>query len=243
MHIVSIIDDGLFIYHNRVLAGVSAKRQKNKIAAIKTALFIDEQHCKEVREKIAKTKPSGILILGTSDGMVEKIIERLELPKASMMIPIEEITTEYQREIARKQRKELGKHIIPAPTFQIKRQFSGYFLDPLRMFRGRGNKASYSEKTVVRPTYSYLGDYDLSDKVIADIVTHLGNSTKGVDSVVRVMTESNSEGVIIRVFVVMEFGVKIIDTAKELQRKIVKQVEAMTAFNIISVDIEIKGLK
>ena len=170
----AIIDDGLFIYGNRVLAGISAKRQNTKIKAIKTALFTDVEHCREVRNKIQEVNPPGILILGTSQEMVHKIRERLGLPEPVKMISIEEITTESQRETAKKQRKELGKHVIPAPTFQIKRQFSGYFLDPLRIFRSRGGKTTYAEKTVVRPTYSYLGDYDLSDKVITDIATYIG---------------------------------------------------------------------
>ena len=43
-NIESIIDDGLFIYKNRVEAGISAKRQKTMVGAIKTALFTDENH-------------------------------------------------------------------------------------------------------------------------------------------------------------------------------------------------------
>ena len=38
-NIESIIDDGLFIYRNNVIAGTSAKRQDTKIGAVKTALF------------------------------------------------------------------------------------------------------------------------------------------------------------------------------------------------------------
>lgn len=239
----AIIDDGLFIYGNRVLAGISAKRQNTKIKAIKTALFTDVEHCREVRNKIQEVNPPGILILGTSQEMVHKIRERLGLPEPVKMISIEEITTESQRETAKKQRKELGKHVIPAPTFQIKRQFSGYFLDPLRIFRSRGGKTTYAEKTVVRPTYSYLGDYDLSDKVITDIATYIGERIPGVENVIRVSVESSDEGVRIIILVIMKYGAMIVNVAKELQRKVSEQVEAMTAFNIISVDIDVRGIK
>lgn len=239
----AIIDDGLFIYGNRVLAGISAKRQSTKIKAIKTALFTEDDHCIEVKKAISESKPPGILIIGTSKEMVFKIRARLELPEFTGLVSIEEITTESQREIARKQRKELGKHVIPAPTFQIKRQFSGYFLDPLRIFRTKGGKASYSEKTVVRPTFSYLGDYDLSDKVITDIAGYISERVAGVDSVLRVTAESSEEGVKIIVLVTMKYGIKLMDVAKELQHKISEQVEAMTAFNIIGVDIDIRGIK
>ncbi len=239
----AIIDDGLFIYGNQVMAGISAKRQSTKIKAIKTALFIDDSHCMEVRDKINQLKPPSILILGTSKAMVEKIGVRLGLPEFQRFIPIEEITTEDQREIANKQRRELGKHVIPAPTFQIKRQFSGYFLDPLRIFRIWGGGTTYAEKTVVRPTFSYLGDYDLSDKVIIDIATYISGRILGVDAVIRVFVEGRDEGVRIVMVVIMKYGNKIIDVAREIQVKVTGQVEAMTAFNVIGVDIDVRGIK
>ena len=243
LDIESIIDDGLFIWKNRVAAGNSAKRQPTKIKAIKTALFNDDQHCIEVQKKIAEVSPESILVLGTSEDMVEKIIKRLGLPEPFRMIPIEEITTESERETARKQRKEMGKHVIPAPTFQIKKQFSGYFLDPLQMFRNLGGKTLYSEKTVVRPTYSYLGKYDLSDKVITDIIHHIGDGVEGVGSVLRVQTENSVDGVKIDVLVLMEYGIMIVEAAKELQKKAVEAIETMTAFHVMALNVQVKGLK
>ncbi len=243
MDIESIIDDGLFIHGNLVAAGISAKRQKTKIGAVRTALFTAEEHANLVKRKIKEVNPKSILVLGTSYDMILKIVKRLDLPKIDLMIPIESITTENQREAAKKQRKEMGKHVIPAPTFQIKRQFSGYFLDPLRIFRGKGGRTAYLEKTVVRPTYSYLGEYDLSDKVITDIVVYLADQIPGIASVSKVFTINSLEGVRIQVFVLMQYGAMLIDTARELQKMTEKQVENMTAFNIIGVDVEIRGVQ
>ena len=42
-NIESIIDDGLFIYRNKVISGISAKRQRNIIQAVKTAIFSDDE--------------------------------------------------------------------------------------------------------------------------------------------------------------------------------------------------------
>ena len=243
LDIEAIIDDGLFIYGNRVEAGISAKRQKTKIRAIKTALFVDGEHCNEVKEKIKEINPAKILIIGTSSDMVKKIASRLELPEIEKFISIDEITTPSEREIARKYRNEMGKHVIPAPTFQIKRQFSGYILDPLKIFRWIGGKTSYSEKTVVRPTYSYLGDYDLSDKVIADIVGYIAREVDGVEKVLRVYTDNSPDGVHITIMILIAYGKVLFDVAKELQQKVAKQVEYMTAFNIMAVDIDIRGIK
>lgn len=73
----AIIDDGLFIYKNSVIAGVSAKRQDTKIGAVKTALFLNDEMQRQVSEAIKREKPASILVLGTSEEMVDKIIERL----------------------------------------------------------------------------------------------------------------------------------------------------------------------
>lgn len=241
----AIIDDGLFIFENRIMAGVSAKREATKIGAIKTALFTKDEHCQLVKESIRRVKPHRILILGTSEGMIHKIIGRLELPELIEMIHIEEITTAEERELARMQRQELGKHVIPVPTFQVKRQFSGYFLDPLRMFRSlAGGRAAFTEKTVVRPTYSYLGDYVISDRVISDIVSHVaGERKQEVSGVIRVLADNRPEGLSIKVLLTMRYGARLLSAAKALQKEIAAQVEHMTAFNVLAVDVEIRGLK
>lgn len=244
LNIEGIIDDGLYILAGGIMAGISAKRQGTKVSAIKTALFTDEDHYQTVTAKIKETNPESILVLGTSNRMVLKIAERLELPEIEKIIYIETITTEDQRELARKQRNELGKHVIPVPTLQLKREFSGYFLDPLRIFRGwRGGRASFSEKSVVRPTYSYLGDYTISDKVIGDIIGYIGTQVEGVDTILRVTAQSNAEGIHITIPLIVKYGYRVVDVAKEIQKKTVDQVERMTAFNIDGVDIEIRGLR
>jgi len=243
MKIDGIVDDGLFIYGGVVAAGISAKRQDTKVGAIRTALFTKEEHRSSVAEKIRQESPSSILILGTSDGMVEKIAERLELPPISKTIYIEDITTAKQREFAQKQRNEMGKHLIPAPTFQIKRDFSGYFLDPMRVFRDISGKNMVGERTVVRPTYSYRGQYFISDKVIGDIVGHIGSRIPGIASILRVSTQMASDGIRLRVLVTCRYGASLIDAAKQLQTIASGQIEAMTAFIVKGMDVEIRNLK
>ena len=68
-----IIDDGLLIKNNAVVAGTSAKKAPTKIETVKHALFIDEKEKEEMKKAFKKYKPEGIIILGTSDGMVKKI--------------------------------------------------------------------------------------------------------------------------------------------------------------------------
>lgn len=245
LNIEAIIDDGLFIEGNDVVAGISAKRQATMIGAIKTALFTTDEHKEIVIAKIKEVSPKSILVLGTSIEMVNRIAARLELPEIEKIINIEQITTEKEREEARRQRHDFGKHVIPVPTFQLKRDFAGYFVDPLKIFRTWGkNKGSvFSEKSVVRPTYSYLGDYIISDKVIEDIIFNVVKRSGSVRSVVRTDIMQNEENLEIKILVFMRKGYNIIEEARKLQKSINEKIDYMTAFNAERIDVEIRGIR
>ncbi len=238
-----IVDDGLFIHGNKILAGKSAKRQATKVAAVKTALFFDEDHRKQVIEAIIKHNPSSILVIGTSDKMVNKIAERLELNQIDERITIEEITDEKERENARKQRHEMGKHVIPVPTFQLKHEFSGYFLDPLKIFRRiSSGKHELTEKSVVRPTYSYLGEYIISDRVITDIVSYNTQHIMGIAETTKISTISSENGINIYIDITVNYGISIIHLSQKLQQKLKEEVEKMTALNVWNVHIYVKNI-
>ncbi|MDO4869868.1 MAG: hypothetical protein Q4A65_06280 [Bacillota bacterium] len=246
MNIESIIDDGLFICQNKVIAGISAKRQKTQYAAVKTALFSEDWHAESVIEAIARENPATILVLGTSDRMVEKIRVRLQLDPPEKTIYIEDITSEEEREIAYKQRHDLGKHVIPAPTFQLKKQFSGYFMSPMRMLREFGPKKVLDEKSVVRPAYSYLGKYNISEKVMSDIIECIKNEANTVYNVEKVIVSKNNsgtdEGIEIYIVADLVYGQGIREKAIQFQSDVARQIELMTAFNVNKVDLEIKDV-
>lgn len=245
-NIEAIIDDGLFIYKNMVMAGMSAKRAGTKIGAVKTALFISDEQTESVKRQIEKCKPESILILGTSKGMVDKIIERLELPMPAddspNRIAIEDITTEAERRKARRERDQLGKHVIPAPAPQLKRNFAGYFMDQLRFFRGK-EQGLGADRTVVRPTYSYLGDYLISEHAVNDIVSCVVSRYHSGGRVVYVSHSANPEAYEISVVLKLRRGYPLWKSAEELQREIKEMVETMTAFNVSTVDIEVRGIQ
>jgi hypothetical protein len=240
--IESILDDGLFILGNRVLAGMSAKRQETKVKAIKTALFTEGAHRDAVVRKIESVDPASILVIGTSDKMIEKIVGRLSLPPPSETIRIEAITTEEERKIASVQRNELGKHIIPAPSIQLKKEFSGYFIHPLRMIRGGRAGARVSNRSVVRPSFSYPGKYTISIRALLDIALIVCGEAQ-VFSVLKASADNGESGAVIHISIVLRYGTNIIDAATALQRRIAEQVEGMTAFHAGAVNIEVRGLK
>ena len=237
-----LIDDGLFIYQGNIVAGVSAKAQPTKIGAIKTALFTDDEHAEETRIAIKKADLEGLLILGTSEKMCRQIAERLDLPEFSKIIQIEEISSRHDRQKARKQRTQAGTHVIPAPTFQVKKQFSGYFLNPKKDF-SENEKTAPSERTIVRPTYSYLGSFKISDKVISDIVMHAAEITDGIARVLWTSSEIDDEGSYIRVVCQGVPGYPLRTSAYRMQKAIYNAVSYMTAFNVLGIQVEIRSYK
>lgn len=239
-----IIDDGLLIRGNRIVGGKSAKRETTKIGSVKCALFNDDAHANEVKQVIRMYAPEAILVLGTSEGMVEAIAKRLELPPVSEKVLIQDVASEYEINLARTTRREQGKHVIPVPTFEIKKEFSGYFLDPLQIFRRKG-KGSYQlvgEKSVVRPTFSYLGKYTISDYTVYQIIEHVTSNIEGVYRISRFRAENHPDGIYIEMDLVLIYGYRIKPLLKSIQQKVTEEVDRLTALNIKALNLVAKSL-
>ncbi len=239
-----IIDDGLLIKDNEIIAGLSAKKAPTKIETVKHALFYNEEEKRPIKEALKKYKPSKILILGTSDGMVQKIAQNLGLPEISEITYINEVATEEEMQTARHIRVTEGKHVIPVPTFELKKDFSGYLLDPLQIFKskGAGQKPYISEKTIIRPTFSYLGKFTISDTVFRQIMEYLAEKMPGIHKVIRTRVNSTEAGPSIYMEVSVTYGYNIQQCLKEFKEKARKEIENLTAMNVISLEVVAKNV-
>lgn len=238
-----IIDDGLLIRGNKIIAGKSAKRENTKVSAIRRAVFLDYNHRQEVRKAIEENKPSKILILGTSDRMVDKITNSLKLSDAGERIYIEDISTQEEISIARQYRKKEGKHVIPVPTFEIKKDFSGYFIDSLRIWKKKEDvKEQVFEKTVVRPTFSYRGKYFISDVVIKDLTRHAASKVIGISRVYGIQIKNLEQGIIIDLNTEVVYGNPIIPLISLMQHQIIYEVENMTSLNILAINVNVRKM-
>ncbi len=239
-----IIDDGILIRGSRIVAGKSAKRESTKIGSVKCALFTDNNHADDVKRVLSLYKPDAILILGTSEGMVESIAKRLEIGPITEKVYIHEVASEFEINQARTTRMQQGKHVIPVPTFEVKKEFSGYFLDALQIFRRKG-KGSYQlvgEKTVVRPTFSYMGRYTISDYTIYQIIEHVVTRIDGVSRISRFRAENHPDGIFIEMDLVLVYGYIIRQLLYEVQKKVKEEIERLTALNIKSLNLIAKSL-
>ena len=237
-----IIDDGLLIDENEVIAGTSAKKAPTKIETVRHALFIDEHEQKEMKKALKKYKPEKLLILGTSDKMISKIIESLSLPPLEKTIYIDEVATEEEMERAKSIRVTQGKHVIPVPTFEIKKDFSGYLLDPLQIFKSKGGNQYITEKSIIRPTFSYLGNFTISDSVFRQIAEQTAAKMPEIYSVTRTRVESYGDGISIYMEAVLNYGSNIIGVLNDFRAKVKKEIEKQTAMNVQKVDLVAKEI-
>ena len=239
-----IIDDGLLIRENEIIAGTSAKKAQTKIETVKQAIFLEEDKKTEMCNAIKKYKPESILILGTSDDMVKKIAHNLNLPEIEEIVYITDVATKQEMETARRIRQTEGKHVIPVPTFEIKKDFSGYLLDPLQIFKtkGKGQQPYIAEKSIIRPTFSYLGKFTISDSVFKEIVEYLASKMPEIHKVLRTRANNTPEGPVIYMEVSVVYGYNVIEALTELKRKAKQEIENLTAMNVQSIDVVAKNI-
>jgi hypothetical protein len=240
----TIIDDGLLIHHGRIVAGHSAKREATRMAAVKRAIFQDPEHQAAIRAGLEAIHPDSLLILGTSRHMVEHIVSALDLDGAQLtIIPIEEITSPDERRIARYVRKTEGKHVIPAPTMEVRKSFSGYLVDPLRfIFRKKGRQVEV-EKSIVRPTYSSLGRFYISDTVLSSIASRALSDVPEIARISGVVVQSTPDGIIIQIDVVPRIARHLFATLGRVQESVRRDIEAMTSLNVLAVQVEVKRIQ
>ena len=238
-----IIDDGLLIKENEVIAGKSAKKAPTKIETVRDALFTKEEQKNEILRAIEKYKPESILILGTSDNMVKKIAQNLRLPELTEIIYISDVATEEEIKTARRIRVTEGKHVIPVPTFEIKKDFSGFLLDPLQIFRTKRDEKPYiTEKSIIRPTFSYLGKFKISDTVFRQIAEYLASKTKSIHKVTKTRIENYGEGISIYMEIIVIYGYNVVDSLSDFKAKCKKEIEKLTSMNVEKVEIVAKGI-
>lgn len=242
----AIIDDGLLIKGTKILAGTSAKNEDNRIQAVKRAIFTDDEHAKVVREALAQSNIKRLLIIATSDNMINKIIGRLGLDKPVKTVYISQIATKAEIKKARYSRLHDGKHIVPVPSVELKPHFTGYFADlPYNIFSKHRRQEKNADRSIVRPAFSFYGKLLIADSAIEDIINIIATKMDGVERItdLRVRRRSdNSKGIVIYVEVVLYYGEKLFVVTRQLQAKIKKKVEYMTAMQVKNVNVSIRSL-
>ncbi|GHU65774.1 hypothetical protein FACS189447_05340 [Spirochaetia bacterium] len=238
-----IIDDGLLIKDNRILAGHSAKKEKTFMAAVKVALFDEKSHRDGVAKKLQGEKTKKILLIGTSEKMVNKIAARLQLPPPSKIIKIEDIATQEEIEKAIRTRRIEGKHVIPVPSIEIKRNYPQIFYDAIKIFKRRpsptgiGPIPKVHEKSVVRPEYSKRGKVIISESALSQMVIHCVAENNPDIRIKKMVVRDDDRGYRLVITIDVPYGTQLGGNIHELRQYIIDNIERYTGILIEEVNI------
>lgn len=244
-----IIDDGLLIRNETIIAGRSAKQEKHYLTAIKTALFMEESHRDAVIEKIKERKVKKLLLLGTSTKMVEKMAKSLQLPPISQIIRIEEIASKEDIEAAIKSRFEEGKHVIPVPAIEVERDYAQILSDTIRIFfswdkrKDGKNKSKFFEKSIVQPDFQdelSTGKVTITEAALTQMILHCIDEFDDEIEVKKVKIRVHNAGYAISLHIIINYGKSINKSLDELRNYICDTIQRYTGIIIkpltISVD-------
>lgn len=244
-----LLDDGLLIKGNQILAGRSAKRENTRYGAIKRALLHDDDHARQLQDKLEELAPLRLLILATSERMAQAIAGRLGLPHPQHYIHIEDIASPEAIEKARQLRDEENRHVIPLPTFTIKKEFPGYLIDPLRSFFSLPSEHIQDvavERSIVRPVYSNLGNFYIAEHVVNDLVGHIVTKVPGIHKAGRVEIKTEAGKMILNVDLIFSLEhlppKNLYQISAEVQHKLKEQLEYLTGFYLDRINITAKKL-
>ncbi len=243
----SIIDDGLLIQNDKILAGHSAKREKTYMGAVRVALFDDKEHRDEIARALKKAHIKKILILGTSEKMVLKIAMRLQLPQPQKIIRIEDIATREEIEKAIKSRQVEGKHVIPVPSIEIKRNYPQIFSNSIKVFFRKNklftkkdqNDGKLFEKSIVQPEFSKKGRIEISEAALTQMVMHCVSECDEAVRVKKMTIKTDSRGYRIIILIDVPFGTQLTGKIHKMQQYIIDKIESYTGILIEEVSIVI----
>ncbi len=238
----ALIDDGLLIQDDKILAGKTAKHEKTYMGAVRIALFDDKEHRDEVAKVLQKTHIKKILILGTSEKMVTKIAMRLQLPPPEKIIKIEEIATREEIEKAIRSRQIEGKHVIPVPAIEIKKSYSQIFYKSMHDVAQKGillfsRKNKKIEKSIVTPEFSKKGRIEISEAALSQMAMHCVNEYNPDIRIRKLTIKTDSQGYRLIITVDMPFGKQLTGEVHSVQQYVIENIERYTGILIEEVSI------
>jgi adenylate kinase family enzyme len=239
-----IVDDGLLIRDQKIIAGRSAKREKGYLGAVRTAIFDDPNHRREVMEALSRQKFKGVLVIATSDRMALKIIERLELRQPKKIIHIEDIASEEEIEIAQRARNMEGKHVIPVPSIEVRRNYPSIFYDSVKVFlKNRlSNRPRVYEKAVVRPEFAKRGRISISETALTQMILHCVNEFNAELTVTKVTVKLERSGYKVGIVLDVPYGTQLSGNIHTLQQYVVKSIEKFTGIIIDGLDVAVETI-
>jgi hypothetical protein len=206
----AVIDDGILIMNKIRIVGMTAKNERTMHAATKRAIFFSDFHRQEVYSYIKNTNINKILVIGTSQKMVRKIVERLDLPRDIDWIPIESFQSDKELKLAR-ERRNRGYHVIPIYPIEVEKTYHGGWFRKLVVRWGKGKE----EVTLIKPQY-IIGKITIHPQCIQDLVSIVADPMLKIHSV-----KVDNERVLILLSMVHGYTIKNLNEWKENVKSVI----------------------
>lgn len=247
--LTAIIDDGLLIQDEKIVAGKSAKHEKTYMGAVRVALFDDKEHRDAVAKAIQKQSIKRILIIGTSEKMVQKICDRLQIPQPEKIINIEQIASQEEIQKAIVSRNSEGKHVIPVPAIEVKKSYPQIFYSSVRDFLSNElgksmkklKKDKMDEKSIVTPEFSKKGRLEISQAALVEMTLHcIDQFDQDHDIKIHVrklVIKPEKQGYRLVLTIDVPFGKQLTGTIRKLQEYIIGNIEKNTGIMLEEVSI------
>ena len=233
-----IIDDGLIIHKGSIVSGKSAKSERNQISAIRRALFEFKDHKDEVVSFFMKMAPCSVMVIGTSDTMVYRIIRKLGLNDFSKILRIEDVATPEEIAKARRERLNKKQHVIPVSHVLVRKNFAGKLVGQLRVF-WKSKDYSEGEKTIVRPPFSFYGEVHIEPEAVKQLVCFVATRTDQVSKVTEVnILQRKEDNLSIEIKISVTIGeLTFMEIASSVKERVAVSVRYFTGLNINNIDV------
>ncbi len=239
-----IIDDGLVIRRTAIVAGKSAKTERNQIRAIRRAMFEYDDHRAAVQHFFRVSAPCSVMVIATSDGMAEKIAKKLEFPLPQRIVRIEDVATQEEITRAKRQRKSKGQHVIPVSHVLVRKNFAGKMVGRLRVLWK--TKAPYDgEKTIVRPAFSFYGEVHIEPEAIEELALFIASKVQQVAGVSATHVYLAGEDALnMDIDLKIMAGAKsLIDVSETVRQSVAKSVRYFSGLDVNRIDVNVTGLE
>jgi hypothetical protein len=236
-----VIDDGLVVSKGQIMAGKSAKAEKNMVRAIRRALFEFEPHRLEVTAFLASHAPCKVMLIATSESMLEKIVAKLGLDPPQKLIDITEVASVEDINNALKERREKKQHVVPVSRTQIQRNIAGKLVSQLKdLFKSKDRQDEI--RTVVKPPFSFDGHVTIEKEAILAMIRRLIVMGDHVVQVHELNFVSEGNGDVLNVDLVLDIKLgdkSALYLARLLQKKLKVGLSFFTGMEVKRVNIRI----
>ncbi|HCL80636.1 MAG TPA: hypothetical protein DIC53_11815 [Synergistaceae bacterium] len=234
-----IIDDGLVIAKGRIMAGKSAKSEKNLVRAIRRAVFEFPEHKQTVRDFLRAKSPAKVMVVATSISMAEIITRALGISSPERFIDITEVASPEEILKARRERHEKGHHVVPVSRTQLRRNFAGTLVGHLLDFFMTTDREE-RERTIVHPPFTFFGTLTISTSAIADIARHVCQASSQIAAIKDIKVRSNDDVVSLEASITVRPGrLSFLQIGTVHQKKVASAIRYYTGMDTDKVDIRI----